>query len=362
MNCRAGVQDGGRRNQGTQSSRVIRGTVAFAAGAVLQRAMVFLLLPFFTRILSPAEFGEIGVITALAAILGVVVSLGLETAIFRGFKARSGAQADLFVNTVGGFALVVPITVAAISIPAAPALANVFDVPTDALRLASIGAALTTSATLVPLTLLRAQERLSGYLQLTALQVLVTPVLTIVFVAVFGWGVFGWMLAFAVSSLVLLVRGLMIMRHRWSLAFDFSALRTALAFGVPLVPHALSHWGLSVSDRTILGASVAAPQVGAYYVAYLASLPVSLIAIALSQATQPMYAEATTVAGRAGLGKIITVQAVLIIGLAAVVAALGPSIAVLLFPTDFAATAGLIPWLAAGAGLFGLYLIPMNAI
>ena len=337
--------------------------MAFTAGAVLQRAIVFLLLPFFTRILSPDEFGEIGVITALVAILSVIVGLGLETAIFRGFKARADVtEAARFVNTVGGFALVVPITVAMISMLAAPALAKVFDVPIDALRLASIGAALSTSATLVPLTLLRAQERLSDYLQLTALQVLVTPVLTVAFVAVFDWGVAGWMLAYAVSSLILLIRGLVILRHRWSLAFDVPALRNALAFGVPLVPHALSHWGLSVSDRAILGAYVAPAQVGAYYVAYLASLPVSLLAIALSQATQPMYAEATTVEGRADIGRIITVQAVAIVGLTAAVAVIGPAVAFLLFPADFAATAGLIPWLAVGAGLFGLYLIPMNAI
>jgi O-antigen/teichoic acid export membrane protein len=342
---------------------VIRGTAAFTAGAILQRAIVFLLLPFFTRILSPAEFGEIGVITALAAILSVVVALGLETAIFRGFKARANTpQAVQFVNTVGGFALVVPIMVATISMLAAPALSGIFDVPTNALRLASVGVALTTSATLVPLTLLRAQERLSDYLQLTALQVLVTPVLTIAFVAVFGWGVAGWMLAYALSSLVLLIRGLMILRHHWSLAFDVPALRDALAFGVPLVPHALSHWGLSVSDRTILGAYVPPAQVGAYYVDYLASLPVSLFAIAVSQATQPMFAEATTVEGRADIGRIITVQTVLIISLAAAIALVGPAVASLIFPTEFAATAGLIPWLAVGAGLFGLYLIPMNAI
>ena len=360
---RSGGMRDGRQGQGNPSARVMRGTMAFTAGAVLQRAIVFLLLPFFTRILSPSEFGEIGVITALAAILSVVVSFGLETAIFRGFIAIGDkTQAVQFVNTVGGFALVVPISLAAISMLVAPALAEIFDVPTDALRLASVGAALTTSATLVPLTLLRAQERLGDYLQLTALQVLVTPVLTFAFVAVFGWGVVGWMLAFALSSFILLIRGLVILRHRWSLVFEVAALRNALAFGVPLIPHALSHWGLSVSDRAILGAYVAAPQVGAYYVAYLASLPVSLFAIALSQATQPMYAEATTVDGRADIGRIITVQAVAIVGLTAAIALVGPAIAFLLFPADFAATAGLIPWLAVGAGLFGLYLIPMNAI
>ena len=364
MTSRGGSHQDPARGRPNRSARVLRGTVAFTAGAVLQRAIVFLLLPFFTQVLSPSEFGQIGVITTLAAVLSVLASFGLETAIFRGYIAACDeSNRAEFVDTVGGFALVVPLALAAVfSLLAAPVLAVLFVVPADALRNAAFGAALTTSATLVPLTLLRAQERFGDYLQLTALQVLVTPVLTILFVAVFGWGVTGWMLAFALSSLALLVRGLVILRHRWSLATDLAPLRSALAFGVPLIPHALSHWGLSVSDRAILGAYVAAPQVGAYYVAYLASMPIGLIAIALSQATQPMYAEAGSVESRADIGVVITVQAVVIIALTAAVALIGPAVALLLFPPDFAATAGLIPWLAIGTGFFGLYLIPMNAI
>ena len=165
------------------------------------------------------------------------------------------------------------------------------------------------------------------------------------------------------SALLLLIRGLSMLHHAWKPEFDRSLLRSALAFGLPLVPHAVGHWGLAVSDRAVLGAFVPAPVVGIYYVAYLLALPVTLTAVALSQATQPLHAEAATSdQRRRELGEVVTLQAVGVVMAAAVVALLGPPIAELLLPAEYADVGRYLPWLAGGACLFGLYLIPMNAV
>ena len=345
-------------------SRVLRGTATYTAAAILQRAAIFLLLPLFTRVLSPTEFGQVGVITALASALAVLVGLGLETAIFRGYLSDVGGAGSgpQFVNTVGGFAIIAPLLMGTAAAALAPTISSGFGIPADALQLACIGAG-ATAATLVPLALLRAQERLGDYLQLTALQVGVTPILTILFVAAFDWAVTGWMLAYALSSGILLIRGLGLLGHRWAPDFNTAHLSNALAFGVPLVPHALAHWGLALSDRAILGAFVTAPQVGAYYVAYLFSLPVSLLAIALSQATQPLYAEAvSSKAGMAGLKQVTTLQSVVTILASVAVALVGPALCLAVLPDTYGAAADLIPWLAGGTCLFGLYLAPIAAI
>ena len=237
------------------------------------------------------------------------------------------------------------------------------DVPADALRLAAVGAALSASATIVPLAILRARERLRDYIHLTALQVLVTPTLTILLVAILGWGVTGWMLAYLIGNGVLLIRGLLVIGHRWSRRFDLELLGASLAFGIPLVPHALSHWGLSVSDRAILGAFVPAQAVGEYYVAYLACLPISLLAISTAQASQPLFSEGQNANDDGfGVGWMSSIQAALVVGTAIAVALLGPPIVALALPSDYAGTTGLIPPLAFGTALFGLYLMPMNAV
>jgi O-antigen/teichoic acid export membrane protein len=346
--------------------RVVRGTLTFVAAAVLQRAAPILLLPLFSRVLTPGEFGQIAVIVTLSTALGTVAGFGLETAIFRGYiaVARNPREAHVFVNSVGGFALVAPLVLAVIAAAiTAPWLSRVFEVSPAALVLGWIGAGATVSATLVPLALLRAQERLRSYLQLTWTQILVTSGLTIVCVAVLGWGVVGWMAASAFSAFVLLIRGLTVLGHRWTSELDVGAIRAALRFGIPLVPHTAAHWGLAASDRAILGAFLPSSVVGTYYVAFLLTLPVNLVAIALSQATQPLFAEAAVSAQRrAELGRAVTLQVVAVVGASAFVALLGPPITRLLLPAEFGAASQYIPWLALGSCFFGLYLIPMNSV
>ncbi len=355
----------GATDAGT-AGRVIRGTAAYSAAMILQRAASLLLLPFFANVLTPTEFGQIGVIMTVATALGVVVSLGLETAIFRGYsriRAEGGSSVS-FINTLLGFVILVPLGAAIVfTLLFIPWLAEVFAIPADALSLAGFGAALTASATLGPLTILRAQERLSGYLQLTAVQVLVVPVLTIVFVLIADLGVTGWMLAYGLGAATLLVRGLLILGHRWTADVNFASLRLALTFGLPLVPHALSHWALSVSDRAILGGLVGASVVGSYYVAYLLCLPISLAAIAVAQASQPIFAEAIDSPSRhQELNRIMTVHAAGTMLIGAAVVLVGPAILALAFPPEYGEASRYIPWLAVGTALFGLYLMPMNAV
>jgi O-antigen/teichoic acid export membrane protein len=348
------------------SGRLVRGTVVFISAGALLRATPFLLLPFFARALTAAEFGQIGLIVTISTALATLVSLGLETAVFRGYLHRRENTDDLarFVNTVGAFAVSVPLlTSASVAVVAGPTLADAFDVPRPALLIGLIGASTNVSATVVPLAILRAQERLRAYITLTWAQVALSASLSVVFVLMLDWGVVGWMGASAITSAVLLARGLAMVGHRWTTDVDLRSLSAALRFGVPLVPHAFAHWGLAASDRAILAAFVPSADIGPYYVAFLVTLPINLVGIAMSQAAQPLFAEAFVSAKRRDdLGKFVTVQTLAVCMLGVTVALLGPPAIAMFLPAEFAAAGSYVPWLAAGACFFAVYLIPMNAV
>ena len=348
------------------TARVFRGTVAYAAGGVIQRTIGFFLLPLYARVLSTAEYGQIGVLMTLVVGLTTLLGLGLETAVFRTYVQLRGQPGDLqrFVNSVGAFAVFAPLAVASlIAIAGAPLLERVFDIPRWAVTMGFLGAALYVSATVIPLAMLRAQERLRDYVRLSMAYVVATVGLTVLLVVVLRWGVLGWMLAFAGASAVLLVIGLLMLDHRWTIGVDWKQVSAALAFGLPMIPHALAQWGLSLSDRAILGAFLPSTDVGIYYVAYQFGLPISVIAIALSQAVQPLYAQASIDHARqAQLAPAASTQVLTTALLTMVVLLLGPPAVRGLLPASYAPAASLIPWIALGHGLFGLYFIPMNAV
>ena len=350
----------------TTSGRLVRGTFAFMAAGALLRATPFLLLPFFARVLSPAEFGQIGLIVTIATALGTILSFGLETAVFRGYLHRRDDPTSLarYVNTVGAFAIAVPIGLSlVVAFVAGHVLADAFDVPDTALMIGLVGASTNVAATVVPLAILRAREQLRAYVTLTWVQVALSATLSILFVVVLDWGVSGWMGASAITAATLLLRGLIVTGHRWTRDFDVASLSAALRFGVPLVPHALAHWGLAASDRAVLAAFVASAAIGPYYVAFLMTLPINLVGIAMSQATQPLFVEASeSPKRRMDLGRVATVQG-LAIGLVSVaIGLLGPPAVEIVLPSEYASAAIYVPWLAVGACFFALYLIPMNGI
>lgn len=347
-------------------ARSIRGSAAYAVAAVVQRSLGFLLLPIYARSLDPTEYGQVALVLTVSAAVSALWSLGLETAMFRTFALLASDPQDQrrFLNSVGIVGLIAPSCLAfVIFLTLGGPVESAFRIPRDVVGVALLGAAIQTSIIVVPMAVLRAQERLRDYLRLTALQGGSTALLTVVLVVGLGWGIRGWFLASLISAVVVLGGGLAVLGHRWRPVIDRGHVLAALGFGLPLLPHALAHWGLSVSDRVILGAYLPASDVGLYYVAYQFALPLGALATAIHLGVMPQYARAAASdAHLKDLGGIVTHQILLtaIFGFGAAV--LGPPMVRLLLPAQYAGAAEYVPWIALGYTLFGLYLIPMDAV
>jgi O-antigen/teichoic acid export membrane protein len=350
-------------------SALVRGATGGAVYAVLgliQRGLPLLLLPLYANALSPNEYGQVALILAATAIVGAVLGFGLEAAVLRTAIALAGEPEKRyrFVNTVGLFAIVVPLVGSILAgLTAAGLVGASLPVPVEALFVGLLAAAVQTSVTVFVGALLRADERLRDYSIVTAAYAVTSVIGIILLVVVVRIGPLGWVVANLAASIASLVIGLLMLGHRWSRVFASDQLRMALLFGIPLLPHTISHWVLNVSDRLVLGASVSAADVGVYNLAYQLAAGAALLVIAAHQGVMPMYAEASTeTAVRKDLGRIATYQVhfTILIGLAVVL--LGPPMIAVAFPASYAGAASLIPWIAVGYVFFGLYLIPMDSL
>jgi O-antigen/teichoic acid export membrane protein len=354
-------------HDGTQR-RVVRGTAAYLLTAALQRGVSFLLLPVFAHALSPAEFGQIGIVTTVSGAVAAVLGLGLESAVFRTLvQLRSHPdEARRFVNSVGLFGIAAPaLGGVALAIPVGLAIDSTFSVPMPIVALGVVAGVVSVSTTAVVYAVLRAYERLRAYVLLGIVQVMLTSALPLWFVVVNRAGVDGWFSASAIGAVLVLAIGLATAGHRFRFDIDLRYIGGALAFGVPMVPHALSHWGLALSDRVVLGALTSTAEAGVYHVAYQFGLPIALAAGALAQSTQALYAEASVGRSANALSDLrrLSTYIVLAIGyLGVAVALLGPPLVELFLPAAYAAGSSLIPWIAVGTILYGCYFIPMNSI
>lgn len=344
--------------------RLLRSSAVYTLGNAGQRLIQFLLLPLFTRAMSPDEYGHLGVALTVTLVLNLVFTFGADAAIIRlWFRLADDAERrDRALGTLGAFIVLVPTCLA---VPAC-VLLLVLD-PTDPapgglLALATVNAALYPASTSFPQAILRAQERLKGYAVLAATTTVGTSVLTIVFVLGLDWGAEGWLWAVLLGQLATAVAAALVLpwpRPRW----DPGELRAALALGLPLIPNQVSLWLLQFSDRAVLATLVSTAAVGVFTLAGNVAVPLSIVVVAISQALQPAYgAAAHDEVARRRLPTLVNAQVLAVVLSTAGVMLFGPLMIDVFVPDEYGEAISLMPWIAAAFGLWGLYFIPMNAI
>lgn len=343
----------------------LRSAVAYAVGAALPRAVGFLLLPLYTRAIDPSQYGTLSLLVAIAAAVGILLTCGLDVAIFRSFfqlEHDSERQRD-FVGSTWRFLVAFPFA-AALLIGSAwwmligrSGRVNGFD-----LLLALVAASLSVASTVLPLAILRVQRRLRDYLVVSLVTTASNATLTLLFVVVLHDGVRGWLAATVLANATGLAAAAIIVPWHRGITYRGDLVRGAILFGLPFVPHFLSHWALQVADRVVLAGLVSAGALGIYSFGANLGLPVLILVESLNQGFMPMYARAGARPGDPGeLSRAVVLQAQVVAVITTAGALLAPPLVSIIAPSSYAQAGSLVAWIVLGYGFLGLYYIPMNS-
>lgn len=368
--AQAGVQSlDGDDLSGPPSTTVRRDLVSggvYALASAAQRAVAFLLLPLYTSVLSPAEYGRLSVLLTIVGATVVILGAGLDYAVLRGYVERDADAASQrrFVFSIWALLLIAtPVLAGAAGLVVLIAAPNGGVARPREIAVALLAAALSVCATTVPLAVLRAAQRLRHYLLLSGISIATNAVLTVLAVVVLRLGVLGWLLALLASAVVALAAALVVLPWSRVDPFDRPGVVQALSQGLPLVPHALSQWSLQLADRAVLATIVAPAALGAYSLGANLALPSMVLVIALNQGFLPSYARARHDPGAVQHLRVtitLHVAIVCIVGLAT--SLLAPPLVGLVVSSAYSGAKSVIPWITLGYVFLGLYFIPMNAV
>src|SRR5919197_2987111 len=79
---------------------LLRHSAIYGLGSIVARAIAVLLLPLYTRYLTPGDYGLIETLVALSAVLTALLAQGMKSAFFRFyFDAAEEARRLLVVRT-----------------------------------------------------------------------------------------------------------------------------------------------------------------------------------------------------------------------------------------------------------------------
>lgn len=334
------------------AARILRASTVYGLANLGIRALNFLLLPIYTRFLTPADYGIMVLAETLAAFLVSIVSLGFDASIQRLYfrhvddsKALSG-----YVGSALKFSLVLEIGFLALALTLGPRLQHTL-APTAAVPFRYIAMALATAVATqffgYRLVLYQAERRPWSYAILALLSFGLTASLTIALVVYARRGVTGMLGGKLIAAAICLIVAVFLARQAFGSHFHWAYVRETIAVGAPLVPHLLMALGLISADRFILAYYRDLREVGLYAIAYTLGMIMSLITMSLNQAWAPVYYDVARKGeeGRRVLSKMCAGLIVMLTAVACFGALIAQDFVARFLDHRYASAGRVVPWI-----------------
>lgn len=244
---------------------LIRNTAILSIGVLFTRAIAFLLLPFYTLFISPAEYGLIDLILTYMAYLAPFVILQSDWAVFRFLIDARGNEKKIKQITSTSAHMTSVFTV--ISLAALFAVNLFVSIPYIAYIVLLLVASIFAT---VMLQYARGLSRNTVYSVSSIISGVVAVLSFFIFVVWLGLGVEGVLLSSVVSQLVgafYIFLVLKVYRYIRFADIDRELIKKMLKYSWPLAPEGMSWWVMNASDRTIISIVLGVAANGIYAIA-----------------------------------------------------------------------------------------------
>lgn len=256
---------------GFRMRSVARHSLVYGFGILLSKGVSFLMLPVYTRFLTPSDYGVMELIDMTLDIIAMMAGGGIAAGIFRFYhKATSELERNAVVSTaLQGLALSY-VMVATVTFAAAPLLSDlVFQsvAYTPLVRIAA-GSLAFQSLFIAPLAFIRVRKRSTAFIAANLAKLILALSFNIYFVVVLHMGARGVLTSTLIANAVVGTALGIITLRQVGLTWSHSALRDLLRYGVPLVVTQFATFVATFGDRYFLQHSSQLATVGIYTLAY----------------------------------------------------------------------------------------------
>ena len=255
----------------TSGSRLFRNTVIYGAGMVLNRAASVIMLPVYTRLLTPSDYGLLQMLDITIEVLGLLVSAGCTLGIVRFYyKATTHEDRKIVVSTQYalhlGLNIIGTVVLAAAAVPIWKYGLSGAGKPSYVL----IAAANFTLGALpiIPLSLMQIEQRAAMHSLTTLSKLVLQLTMNILFLVVFHTGPVGILISTGIANLIVggAAGAWLIRRNGFKIRRD--VLRDLRRFGLPYQIAAFGSFILTFGDRLFLEPMKGLAVVGIYSFAY----------------------------------------------------------------------------------------------
>jgi len=248
--------------------RLLKEASLYSLSSLLARGFSFITVPVFTRILSPADYGALDLLSYVAVLAPLVIGAALDQAVGRYYLDTSLDEAERRrIASTGLFYNVIAFALAALLLaPSAPFLAEHWlhgQVGPGTLWIV-LGFIWVQSIFYITTNQLRYMFMARQFALVTVGATVLSTVAGFALVAWLRLGVAGVFIGQALGQAVFSIVALWLARSCYRAVFDTVLLRRMLRYSVPLVPGTLAFFVMQYVDRYILNEMRGLAEVGIY--------------------------------------------------------------------------------------------------
>ncbi len=276
----------------SQLRQLFSDTVIYGIGYIAARLVTFLLLPFYTNVLTKEEYGLITLGLVFAGIVKIIYKYGSDSALIRYYDTENSRGSNRAVfSTLFWSLLVVSGVLSILILFLDTSIAHLLfdDEQKTLLVLLLTGIIIFDTLTILPKTLLRMHERPVYFSGVNLVNVVITLGLNIYFIGYLSMGVAGAFLANLIASGSLILCLLPAMSDDLRPRFSWNRWKEMLGFGIPLIVVQFSAMVMELIDRPILKEMTDMATVGLYGAGYKLGIFMMLVVAAFNFAWQPFF-------------------------------------------------------------------------
>ena len=259
---------------------LIKNTLIFAVSIFSTKLITFFLVPLYTNVLLPEEYGIIDLLFTLSSFLFPLFTLNISEAIYR-FSMDKGCNHVKIFN-IGIVCFVLCVLFGLITLP----ILNYFTVYKE-YSLYFYFYLITLSLSQILLVSLKGRELLKLFNIGNIINTLGITLLNIIFLVIFKFGMDGYFISYIIANIITIIYGMIatqFFKNIKHFKFDKKLFFDMTKYSVILIPTSFMWWITNSSDRIMVSSFVGVDANGLYAISYKIPSLLTVVASIFNQA------------------------------------------------------------------------------
>ena len=258
---------------------------------MFSKGMALLLLPLYTRVLSPGQYGTFDLLILSASVLNIVIGMEISQAVARfSVPEKDKCKSNNFAITGMSFGIFCYFIFAIMFLSLGNIIRPLLSPELSAGPLYNLAIVFISLSGLFNIisNQLRWKFRTSEYSFTLIIQILMTALLSLILLYLFDLGLVALLGGLVAGMAAGIIVSLFFLRNDLSFGISRSLLKQMLKYSIPLIPSGLCVWMATGIDRIMVISFFSVEELGVYSLAFKLSSVISILLVGLQTSLAPL--------------------------------------------------------------------------